>query len=183
MMSSDDLGQLIAFATQMLTSFSDEMQARHLMVMPLEVCQFYSDAPAFGEAIAAKFPKQSEDIDEAAKCLAMGRNTACVFHLMRVMESAIQRLGKKLKVKADTKSANWYIIGQDVANAVNAMPGKSPRDAVKKQKYGNASANLNSVRIAWRNDVMHPKATYTFEEAERIFSHVGGFLNSLLPLV
>ena len=63
------------------------------------------------------------------------------------------------------------------------MPGKTSRESLRKQKYGLAYANLNGVRMAWRNDVMHPKATYTEEEAQTIFNHVGAFLKALAPLV
>ena len=37
-----------------------------------------------------KFPSAAFDIDEAGKCLAIGRSTAAVFHLMRALETAIR---------------------------------------------------------------------------------------------
>jgi kynurenine formamidase len=39
--------------------------------------------------------KAITDIQEASKSFAVGRFTACVFHLMRVMELGVQALGKK----------------------------------------------------------------------------------------
>jgi hypothetical protein len=41
---------------------------------------------------------------EAGKCLALGNNTACVFHCMRIMEAALVPLGKALSVDPAT---NW----------------------------------------------------------------------------
>jgi hypothetical protein len=32
--------------------------------------------------------------------------------------------------------------------------------------YAEAASHLYNVKVAWRNEVMHPKQTYTFEEAE-----------------
>ena len=47
----------------------------------------------------------SEDIAEAGKCLGVGRPTASVFHLMRVMEIGVPRFGDVLGVKlADEKN-------------------------------------------------------------------------------
>jgi hypothetical protein len=39
-----------------------------------------------------------EDADEAGKCFAVGRYTACVFHLMRIMERCVQKMGRDLGV-------------------------------------------------------------------------------------
>ena len=64
----------------------------------------------FGDEVANAFPNLIEDIDEAAKCLALSRYTACMFHLMRVMESSIHRLAKKLKVNSE----EGYIINCEI---------------------------------------------------------------------
>lgn len=182
-MSADDLGSFNAFASQAISSFSDEMASRVLIALrPIDHALVVAESP-FGEAVIGKFQKQAVDLQEASRCLALGRYTASVFHLMRVMEAAVQRLGKKLKVKADIHKATWYVINQDITNAVSAMPGKTARDTIKKQKYANAAANLNSVRMAWRNEVMHPKAQYTRDEAHSIYNHVKEFLIVLAPLV
>ena len=54
--------------------------------------------PIFGKDIADKFPNHVGDMLEAGNCFMLGRNTACVFHLMRVMEAAVQGFGTKLGV-------------------------------------------------------------------------------------
>ena len=131
----------------------------------------------------SRFTNSLPEIEEAMKCLALERGTACVFHLMRVMEFGIKKLGKKLRVDIDVEKETWYQIEQHVNKAIAAMPSSTSANQKKKQKHASAAAGLGSVRIAWRNDVMHPKATYTEEEARRIMDHVGGFLNSLCPLI
>ena len=52
----------------------------------------------------------------------------------------------------------------------------------RKAKYGAVLAHLNSVRIAWRNEVMHPKQSYTREEAHTIFQAVRAFMIYLAEL-
>src|SRR5262249_36883249 len=46
----------------------------------------------FGEQSCNAFPSSIRDIEEAAKCLVVGRSTASVFHLMRVMEIGLRSL-------------------------------------------------------------------------------------------
>ena len=38
------------------------------------------------------------------------------------------------------------------------------------KKYAAISSNLYHVKLAWRNEVMHPKQTYTEEEALEVFA-------------
>jgi hypothetical protein len=47
----------------------------------------------------------AEDISEAAQCLALNRPTACVFHLMRVMETGVQILGNRLGIQLTADEA------------------------------------------------------------------------------
>jgi hypothetical protein len=73
---------------------------------------------------------RAEDIAEAAKCLALGRTTACVFHLMRVMEMAVVRLGKKLKVTVrdkHDKELAWGPILGNIGKAIEALQRTIPR--------------------------------------------------------
>ena len=46
-----------------------------------------------------------------------------------------------------------------------------------------ATASLYAVKVAWRNEVMHPKETYTLEEAENLIRLVKGFMQQLAEIV
>jgi len=50
----------------------------------------------FGKEIATKFPDLLEDISESGNCYALDRYTACIFHLMRVVEKSVQQFGIKM---------------------------------------------------------------------------------------
>jgi hypothetical protein len=41
------------------------------------------------------------------------------------------------------------------------------------------SAQLYVVKVAWRNEVMHPKQTYTAEEADNVFRSPRTFVREL----
>jgi hypothetical protein len=135
------------------------------------------NAPLFGNEIEDKIPSLSEDISEAGKCLGFSRSTAAVFHLMRVMESSVQKLGDILGIPlVDEK--NWQTILDQINKKVKAM-GTTPQA----KQYASISAHLYNVKLAWRNETMHPKSTYTAEEASAIFAAVRGYMKEFIQVL
>lgn len=161
----------------------DDLQSEFFFhVSGTDVPLYMADEP-FGAVVSKKFPKAIEDVAEAAKCLALQRSTATVFHLMRVMEVALRVFAKKLKVTTiDPEIESWNKIADHVNKAIKLMPAKTRTQQAKKAKFGSVSAHLNSVRIAWRNEVMHPKQSYSREEAHVIFGAVRAFMIDLATL-
>jgi hypothetical protein len=115
---------------------------------------------------------------EAGNCYATGRGTACVFHLMRIMEVGVQELGKSLGV-ATVNQKVWQNILDEVNKAIKGLDPKNPKTIELCQ----ASANLYSVKLAWRNEVMHPKDIYTLEEAENLIRQVKIFMSHLAKTI
>lgn len=155
-----------------------EMKGNVFFYVDRAKADFYRDANLFGPEVEKRFPGLSGDISEAGKCLALDRPTACVFHLMRVMEAAVQEFGGSLGVSLP-QDKNWQVILDQTNKAIKAMDSKDP----KTRQYAEASAHLFSVKLAWRNAVMHPKDTYTTDEAKAIFDNVKTFLSDLAVLI
>lgn len=170
--SNEEVSTRIDIALDRIT---DEIGLRLFVHIPSHRSEYYADSPQFGDEVATRFAKSTEDIQEAGKCLALGRSTACVFHLMRVTEAAVQYLGKKFNVSL-VGQKNWANILDEVDKAVKALPIKTSSQKRKRNRYAESSAHLRMVKDAWRNDVMHPKETYTDEEAERVFRNVKDFM-------
>jgi hypothetical protein len=161
----------------------DELKSEHFFHLTPSDVPLYTSAEPFGPEVSRLFQTANEDIAEAAKCLALRRNTAAVFHLMRVMELAIRALAKRLRITTiDPEVEGWNKITDHVNKAINGLPAKTAKEQARKAKFGAASAHLNSVRIAWRNEVMHPKQSYTREEAHTIFAAVRAFMIDLAAL-
>ncbi len=135
-------------------------------------------APLFGPDVEAKFANMSEDIAEAGKCLALQRPTAAVFHLMRVMELALRKLGDVLGVPL-VEDKNWQAVLDGVNKAIKALDHKQKRT----KDLASAASHLYAVKVAWRNEVMHPKQTYTPEQAKAIFDGVRVFVADLAALL
>ena len=157
----------------------DEVDSRgSFFYIPLSRAQYFSREEAFGKVVSKKFPRLTEDIQDACKCYACGRYTACVFHLMRVMEYGLQRLGKKLGVP-NVEIEVW----QKILDQVNSEIKKLPHKHLRTVKLAQIAGHLYNVKLAWRNEVMHPKSTYTEEEAENLLKQVGIFMDGLAKVV
>jgi hypothetical protein len=156
----------------------DEMEDNLFMFIPPERATLYNNAELFGKDVNAKFPGLQFDIVECGNCYATGRGTATVFHLMRIMEVGVQQLGNKLGVKL-VNEKNWQNILDEINKAIKALNPKDPETIELSQ----ASANLYAVKLAWRNEVMHPKDTYTLEEADNLIRQVRIFMEQLAKFI
>lgn len=157
----------------------DELEGRFFLFLPAESVPLYRQTePLFGAAVEAKFPEMSEDISEAGKCLSLNRATAAVFHLMRSMEIAVQRFGDTLGVALATEK-NWQNILDEINKAIKALDQKSAQT----RAFAEASAHLYNVKLCWRNAVMHPKQTYTDDEARSLFDAARVFIRDLAGIL
>ena len=94
----------------LLARIIDDLQSRLFIAIPEGMMNFYEQKELlFGKRVEEKFSNMSEDISEAGKCIALWRPTAAVFHLMRIMEIAVQEFGDKLGVKL-VQERNWQVI-------------------------------------------------------------------------
>jgi hypothetical protein len=149
-----------------------------LSITKEHVGHYQQSVPLFGAIVETVFPQMSEDISEAGKCLALGRSTAAVFHLMRVMELAVQAFGTKLGVSL-VGEKYWHSILEQVDKAIKGMDQRAPET----KGYAGISAHLYNVKLAWRNEVMHPKQTYTEDEAEKVFNATKAFVGELAAVL
>jgi hypothetical protein len=156
----------------------DEFNALHFISLTKAETEYYQPSdPLFGREVEDKLAKVIEDISEAGKCLGLRRSTAAVFHLMRIMEVGVQALGTKLGVTLANEKM-WQVILDQINVKVKAL-GNDPMA----KEYAAISAHLYNVKLAWRNETMHPKATYTAEEAEGIFASVRAFMKELIGVL
>ncbi len=158
-------------------NFLVQMNSKLVLVFGSSFADFVrSDDPPFGKSVEDAFPKVSGEISEAAKCLAFNRPTATVFHLMRAMELAVEALANGLGKSVTGKT--WGVMLSDMDNAIQAMPKGETKNA-----WSSVRSHLYHVKQAWRNDTMHPKTTYTEEEAKAVFFAVRSFMIELVPMV
>jgi hypothetical protein len=162
--------------------FIEELEDHKFWHLGENASYLCSQVELIGTEIESAFPKTIEDWDEAAKCLAFERPTACVFHLMRAMELAVQRLYSELGLTGEIER-EWGKLLSDIGKSIEAMPNASPEDKQARNKWSAAHTHLYHVKQAWRNEVMHPKQTYTEVEAKAVFDAVKSFMRHLSGLL
>lgn len=161
----------------------DELDEVLLFSLPQNAEQFEQAEPIFGRRVAHNYQGASADISEAGKCLALRRSTACVFHLMRVVEVGIEGVRKHLQIPDPVKEAerNWGAVFRKLRDEMDRRKAAKPAGWTKQddQFFSEVYASLDAVRQAWRNSTMHVENKYTEEEAEHILAVTKGFMKKL----
>jgi hypothetical protein len=172
------IAELTGMVNDLRQRIYDQLKQRFFLFVPIEKAKYYSDKELFGVEVEDKLPEAIYDIAEAGKCLALGRSTATVCHLMRVVEVGVVALAKKLSATIKTDQP-WGAILREVDDAVKALKA-SGTDVLG---YMSVSASLHAVKEAWRNPAMHSKSKYTEEEAEEIFNASRTFMRKLGQII
>ncbi len=153
---------------------------RHLMI----------DSAHFGESVDGRFPTAQEDISSAARCLALREGTACVFHLMRVLEHGLRELARHLEIRMvpTVELENWgNIIDQSESKiqeerkALNKQP-KSELKNERLQFLGEIAVQFGYFKDAWRNHVSHARKSYDADQALSVWNHTKEFMQKLASL-
>ncbi|ABD08172.1 hypothetical protein RPB_3477 [Rhodopseudomonas palustris HaA2] len=175
-MSSNQLSEILGLVTDLRNRIQDELPAHKMYYVRPELVRYYEDKDQFGNRVTERFPNSIPDIENAGKCIALGQDTASVFHLMRAMECAVGELCTSLQIPNPDRE--WGKLLSDLHAKIGAMPKDKKRDA-----WSECHANLYHVKQAWRNSTMHPISTYSPEQSKDIFQCVRTFMNQLAILI
>jgi hypothetical protein len=178
-------GELREWLNSIISRLRDELSDACILVLNPENRRFYSPLePHFGDHFAAQFPSALFEVDEAAKCFALERPTASVFHLVRVLEVGLKACRSCLGMPESTKPAdrNWAAILRvfnDEFKRRSALGAKGWKKKTDKAFFEEVYVSLDAVRNPWRNATMHVESKYLPEEAEHIFVAVRGFMKKV----
>ncbi len=178
-----------------LTCAELETEARHLhqtifaelrlekaISVPRHLQSYINNDEPFGTAVRAAFPSASADLRDAGNALAVGLPTATVFHLMRAVEIALRALANERHVELPKgrpiEFAEWQELISAVRANVDATFGqwrRSDEKAAAVEFYGDLLGQFSGFKDAFRNHVMHSRASYPQPDAEMIFASVRAF--------
>jgi len=147
----------------------DELENEYFFQVDRSEVQLYKKRGLFGTRVTKKFNAALDDIVNAGNCLAVQQPTACVFHLMRAMEVAVRKLSKRLNITI-TPQTTWRQMTNEMDTKIRAMPANTDAQRRKKNNWEAARINLHHVGSVWRNNTMHPAASYTRSEARHVFN-------------
>jgi hypothetical protein len=157
-----------------------EMERVLFMYVPSDRAAFYGKEDLFEEEVKDKFTSASFDIKESGNSYAAARDTACVFHLMRVLEIGLAVFAKEFSISAD--HTNWHNIIEQIEARVRAMasdPNRKPGWKEDQEFYSQAASHFMFLKDAWRNYTAHARGKYTQEEAQTIMMNVRSFMQKL----
>ncbi len=161
-----------------------DMQIEHVEFYIVEHSKrsYLLDPYLFGEEVSNSFPSAVLDIEEAGKWFAFSRYTACVFHLMRVMEVGLRSLGRSLNDPNldPAKNPTWERILRRCDDELKAEYAKrSVEWRADGHFFADATANLRAVKDAWRNPSLHIEISYDEEKSAEILGAVKAFMRHL----
>jgi hypothetical protein len=187
--NSTDVGLLAQQLQSLLQNIGIELDAHKFLYVPPTKQEYYNfdPSPPLVMAVTGHFDEAIADATEAGRCYALGRNTACVFHCMRVLEVGLQAMSKAANL-SDPRP-NWDPVIRRIDSLLKMDSDhlkRNPMDRVPeihghRDFYAGCSAHFHAVKIAWRNRVMHIERSYGDQDAFDIMSSTRGLMGHLAP--
>jgi hypothetical protein len=162
-------------------TLEDEFRGRKLVLVPALKAEYGDKEDLFGAKVSSAFPSAVRDIREAGNCYAVDLNTACVFHLMRVLEKGLMSLASAFGVAYDSEDRDTILEKIEAAMApVEKLPARDrPTKLSDLQAYGEVARELSYFKNPWRNHVTRSSLSYDQQEALKIMNHVRDFMQHL----
>lgn len=120
-----------------------------------------------------------EEFHAAGRCYAFDENTACVFHLMRVVDWCLRRVAESLGITYD--ASNWHGIGKKISdNMEKKYQDKSDEWKKKEPFYAEILTDIQAIGRGHRNPALHniekkydpSQARYMLTVVEEFANHV-----------
>jgi hypothetical protein len=158
----------------------DELEDVWFMHLSDQKADLYNGKDLFGSQVSQQFPSAILEVEEAAKCLALGRATATVFHCMRILELGLNSLAREFGVRFEHR--NWENVINDIEAAIKKISSDPNRAADWKNLVhfcSEAAVQFRFFKDAWRNYSMHVHERYNEEYATLVFNSVKEFMKQL----
>lgn len=167
---------MLGFMNQLQERIQDELSQELLFQIPRSNVPFYEQPDLFGVEVSQSFPSALFDIEEAGKCLALARATACVMHLSRVVEVALRSLASEMRLPSRNDWGKHIDdIQKELEKRYKIAGSRTPDEAF----YSEAVSKIDHIRTAWRNPTMHVDRVYTDEIAMDIFLAIKSLMRHL----
>ncbi len=159
--------------------FKDELDTvLFLSLNSAEQELFDPPTPPWGAKVAANFPSLTDEISEAAKCLAVGRYTASAFHTLRSLEAGILAIARSMGLPDPIRGRdrNWGVMLKSIKDAIDTKWNAAGKMSGDGQTFDELYAALAGMQNPWRNATMHLENSFTKEQAQHVFDVARGFM-------
>lgn len=167
---------LLSAYTHIKRTLQIELENRVFLEPDARYKEYFRKSTLFGAPVFTAFSSANNDIFEAGTCLALERPTACVMHLMRVMEAGLKALAVTLGIPPQN---DWGAYLRKIETELETRYRASGARSADERFYSEAALGFDRVRRAWRNPTMHVENSYSAEQAEEILQAVKSFISFL----
>ena len=161
-------------------AIEDEGEDRTIVNVPARKSEMIYADPNPWDALGARFPEVGADVLSALKCHAIGEDTACVFHTMRVLEVGLGALASDVGRTFDVQQ--WHNIIEEIESEIRKLRETLPRGEAKNRRLAflsQAAKEFFYFKDGWRNYVSHNRGTYDEHQALSVLEHVRTFMTLL----
>ena len=161
---------------QLIGCLRNEAKTKVAMILPPGKMHLYAPpAPLWGDAIRGKFPSAMYDVNEAGKCLALGRASATVFHLMHIVEIALRAVHACLGL-TPPDNPSWGIRLKDIRDE---RVRRGDRSWSENDYFQDIYSRLDAIKDAYRDPTIHVETIHTEEEADLIFKNTEALMKKI----
>jgi hypothetical protein len=165
------IAEIVRMADDLNRTLQSECESEQFYHLSRTKNEYYH-GNQFPMNVRDRFSSAIYDMDEAGKCFALDRFSACAFHLMRVIECGLIELKDILGVERDNPS--WHSILKALSKNIDALS-----DSREQEKYRKIVSRVYAIKDAWRNPTMHVEYKYNEEEAREVFDATRNFMKVL----
>jgi hypothetical protein len=162
-----DPSRLLHHAEAVLSVLKSELRVIKFRAIPREKDK-YCD-PKW-QAEGPLFEKYSDTVDElqrAGRCFSYGENTACIFHLMRVTDFFLKKVGQSAGVDYD--SNNWAGIAQGLTKKMEQKYQTKSDDWKQREPFfAEVLTDIQAIGRGHRNQVLH-ELEKKYDEREALY--------------
>ena len=173
-------GEIQRQCLALLEAFEDDTKFLYLYAYPKDKGLIFTRCAGDWAATLSAFPSAKNDIEAAVDCFALGHNTACAYHLMRVLEYGLRALAANVDRTFDKQQ--WHNIIEEIESAIEEDRKKLPRGELKDDRLTFLSAAAKEFfyfKDGWRNHTAHNRVSYDESMAKGLIDHVRSFMNHL----
>jgi hypothetical protein len=174
-------------AKAMIEVIQGELARNHFGFVPPDKAKIYKNMKSDWASVLERFPRVSLDVREASRCYAFRRNTACIFHAMRVAEVGLRQLAARFRPKIQLprhiEESQWG----EIIRALKAKLGEIKMEKRSKSRRkrldftAKAADKCDLMNTVWRRDVSHARQgkEYSDREASEAMTYTREFMELL----
>ena len=167
--------------TEIESRIYDELSGEMFLHLRRDDSAYFNNIDWFGLETVYRFQSTEWDVIEAGKCFALERYTACIIHLMRVLEFGLASLATALGVEIGT-NPSWHPILIQCEKRIGTLKDHDPDWRENEPFYHRAAMEFRHFQRAVRNRTAHAHDRYgdgQYQEVKDLMEHVASFMRHL----